>query len=365
MTLEGTARELITGTAALAAGFIAGAATISLAGGGDKYSEAPPGHRPAEQPHASAGTIGSGCQPGYVSKDASVLRGNSRTDTAPPGLGPMQQTSGGPTPLQADHRAGRRPTTGVSAATATEAIPETAAGGDAAGAAEAAGGTAEAGAIGERAARGPRAGTGTGTTWQGPGEGVVPNREGVGRGEGEKPHEVQPQTNEYMPSASDHASVRPPKPSGAAVVHSARLEEELATMHDKYEKLKDRHRYRREQYKESVDHLNTQLEEEKRFVDAQRQDYEQKLARLGSQLEEEKALAAAQRQSFERELNRLNSLHIRSVNLTGTGLEPVSDQEFGTAIRDLRDQVPPLPPPPPPGGACGYIEYSYVVDTEN
>ena len=100
----------------------------------------------------------------------------------------------------------------------------------------------------------------------------------------------------------------------------------------------------RQNYEQKLARLSSQLEEGKTLAAAQRQNYEKKLARIGSQLEEEKSLAAAQRQSFELELSRLNSLHIRSVNLTGTGLEPVSDQEFGTAFRDLRDQVPPLPP---------------------
>lgn len=160
---------------------------------------------------------------------------------------------------------------------------------------------------------------------------------------------MQSRTNEYVPRASDYVPTKLTKPSGAATANIARLREEREKANEDCEHWKNRYsRTKRrceeaersceqyvgrcEQYKDSINHLRVQLEDEKTLAAAQRDSYE--LA-----LEQQKA-----------KFDKLHSQHIRSVNLVGTGLEPITDQEFKGTIRELQDQV--HPPPPPPRAMC-------------
>ncbi|KAF8243916.1 hypothetical protein K440DRAFT_32096 [Wilcoxina mikolae CBS 423.85] len=64
------------------------------------------------------------------------------------------------------------------------------------------------------------------------------------------------------------------------------------------------------------------------------------------ELDEEKNLAATRLVKHQHELevqqhkfDRLNAAHIKNVNSVGTGLEPITDQEFTSKFRDLQDQI--------------------------
>lgn len=126
----------------------------------------------------------------------------------------------------------------------------------------------------------------------------------------------------------------------AAAAHSARLQKELDKAYrawDYWENMSTDFERKCTQYKESI-------------------------SRLSAQLEDEKALAADRRQAYDQELDQqkakfdeLNSLHIRSVNLVATGLEPITHQEFSASIRGLQDQVPS---PSPACDVCLCLSYS-------
>lgn len=133
----------------------------------------------------------------------------------------------------------------------------------------------------------------------------------------------------------DNAPRIPPTSPGssltAATAHNSRLQKELDKAHQGWgyweNRSKDLER-KFAQCKESVGRLNVELEEEKALAATRRLDYDR-------ELDQQKA-----------KFDELNSLHIRSVNLVATGLEPISDQEFKTSIRGLQDQVPS------PSAAC-------------
>jgi len=89
-----------------------------------------------------------------------------------------------------------------------------------------------------------------------------------------------------------------------------------------------------------------QLATDKRELQEQKSKWKESSDRYRRELDAEKDLAATRLVKHQHELEvqygkfeRLNAAHIKSINSVGTGLDPISDQEFTTKLRDLQDQV--------------------------
>jgi predicted RNase H-like nuclease (RuvC/YqgF family) len=90
----------------------------------------------------------------------------------------------------------------------------------------------------------------------------------------------------------------------------------------------------------------SQLVTDKRELQEQKSKWKESSERYRRELDEEKNLTATRMAKHQRELEAqqgkfelLNAAHIKSINSVGTGLDPISDQEFTTKLRDLQDQV--------------------------
>jgi len=77
----------------------------------------------------------------------------------------------------------------------------------------------------------------------------------------------------------------------------------------------------KEKYKEAYRNVRKDLDDEKQLAFNTTQRMQDKL------------------QHYKNELEELHTSHMRSVNDVGTGLQPISDQEFEKRIRSLHDEV--------------------------
>jgi hypothetical protein len=94
----------------------------------------------------------------------------------------------------------------------------------------------------------------------------------------------------------------------------------------------------KEKYEESQIEFDELLRSKEKYKEAYRN--------VRKDLDDEKQLAfnTTQRmqdklQHYKNELEELHTSHMRSVNDVGTGLQPISDQEFEKRIRSLHDEV--------------------------
>jgi DNA repair exonuclease SbcCD ATPase subunit len=88
------------------------------------------------------------------------------------------------------------------------------------------------------------------------------------------------------------------------------------------------------------------LEDDKEKLKDSKSQYREKVKRLEHAIEEERSASANRLQSYQDALeaekaksSKLTTEHIKSVNSVGTGLEPITDEEFIKSFRTLQDQV--------------------------
>ncbi|KAF8249242.1 hypothetical protein K440DRAFT_215525 [Wilcoxina mikolae CBS 423.85] len=109
------------------------------------------------------------------------------------------------------------------------------------------------------------------------------------------------------------------KPSGG---------DEAAKWKEKYRALKEENQAKHEKLRKSNETLKEACGKARKDLDDERQLAHNTTQRLQGEL-----------QHYKRELEELHTSHIRSVNDVGTGLEPISDQEFQKRIRSLHDEL--------------------------
>jgi small-conductance mechanosensitive channel len=98
--------------------------------------------------------------------------------------------------------------------------------------------------------------------------------------------------------------------------------------------------------KEKLDATNEKLQLEITKLQQSKEEYKAENEMIKRTLEEEKIQYSSASEKYRSEIDRqkskcdaLQASHIRSVNNIGTGLEPISDQEFESRFQALHDEV--------------------------
>ncbi|KAF8541132.1 hypothetical protein BDD12DRAFT_830360 [Trichophaea hybrida] len=166
-------------------------------------------------------------------------------------------------------------------------------------------------------------------------------------------HETSPeQKTEVQPESKDSSVVTYPripdsqsadqanvtKPRHTTDRATSKSDPEIKELRTKLKEAEDIAERRLQRYRDLVTKYNDLLDQKTKWKDSS--------DRFRRELDEEKNLAATRLVNHQHELevqqhkfDRLNAAHIRNINSVGTGLEPITDQEFTSKFRDLQDQV--------------------------